>query len=209
MCRGLERAGRLRRYTGSEGKIVNDLDQAAPAAPNPLKASLGPVPGQELDRQATASAAQADGTMAWPGHPILATELARAGFHSLELRVSNLDVDLLSGRGCEWTTLGGVPDAPGLYAFTVEDEHQMRVAYVGRTEYPWMVTKGRLPQPGRRISSCHPRPQRHLPGRGRRRGPTHRPPMSNLQQWPVVNTGICAAKRTTGCRLGMLMTNGP
>ena len=41
-----------------------------------------------------------------------------------------------------------VPDAPGLYAFTVEDEHQVRVAYVGLTGHLWMVTKGRLPGSG-------------------------------------------------------------
>lgn len=166
VCRGLERAGRLCRYTGSEGKIVNDLGRVDPA-PNPRKASPGPAPAQGLDRRATASAAQGDGTVAWPGHPISATDLAGAGLHSLELRVSNLDVDLLSARGCEWSTLGEVPDAPGLYAFTVEDGHQMRVAYVGRTEHLWMVTKGRLPGGGARGGQRYGRP-RHA-GATRRR----------------------------------------
>lgn len=41
--------------------------------------------------------------------------------------------------------MGEVPDAPGLYAFTVEDDHELRVAYVGLTEHLWMVTKGHLP----------------------------------------------------------------
>lgn len=32
VCRGLERSGRLLRHVGSEGKIVNDLGPAVPAA---------------------------------------------------------------------------------------------------------------------------------------------------------------------------------
>jgi uncharacterized protein (UPF0548 family) len=59
--------------------------------------------------------------------------------------VSSLEVSLPSGVGCEWTTQGEVPDTPGLYAFTVEDDHQMRVVYVGRTSHLWMVTRGQLP----------------------------------------------------------------
>jgi hypothetical protein len=80
-----------------------------------------------------------------PGHPIAATALFAAGFRPLELTVGSLHVDLPSGTGCEWTTMGEVPDAPGLYAFTVEDDHELRVAYVGLTEHLWMVTKGHLP----------------------------------------------------------------
>jgi len=90
---------------------------------------------------------------AWPGHPVTAAELAGAGFRPLELRVAR-DVDLPGGRGCDWTTIGEVPDGPGLYAFSAEDDHEMRVAYVGRTEHLWMVTKGCLPggqaRPGQR-----------------------------------------------------------
>jgi hypothetical protein len=39
----------------------------------------------------------------------------------------------------------GSPAGPGLYAFTVEDDRELRVAYVGLTSHLWMVTKGRLP----------------------------------------------------------------
>ncbi len=40
-----------------------------------------------------------------------------------------------------------MPDAPGLYAFTLErpDEPVVHVVYVGMTEHLWMVTKGTLP----------------------------------------------------------------
>ncbi len=58
--------------------------------------------------------------------------------------MTSLDVDLPAGQGAEWTTIGEVPDAPGLYAFTVEDDHQIRVAYVGLTGHLWMVTKLRF-----------------------------------------------------------------
>lgn len=84
------------------------------------------------------------------GHPISEGELASAGFKPLHLRPGSLDVDLPSGPGCEWTTVGEVPEGPGLYAFTVEDDHDIRVTYVGRTEHLWMVTKGRLPSGGGR-----------------------------------------------------------
>jgi len=158
VCRRLERSGCLRRYTGSEGKIVNDLGRGDPARDS-LKASLSSATTRGVDRWATVSAAQADRTMARPGHPILATDLTKAGFQPLELRVSSLDVELPGGRGCEWTTLGEVSNASGLYAFTVEDDHQMRVAYVGRTDHLWMVTKGRLPGNGARGGQRYGRPQ--------------------------------------------------
>jgi hypothetical protein len=101
-----------------------------------------------VHRQAVASGAQAGRRAAWLGQPVTATDLSAAGFQPLELVVTSLDVDLLSGRGCEWTTIGQVPAGPGLYAFTVEDDHLIRVAYVGLTGHLWMVTKGRLPDGG-------------------------------------------------------------
>jgi hypothetical protein len=149
---------RLDRYTGSDGKIVNDLRQAA-SAPIPPTPSPAAAPGSEPGQQATACAVPAGGSAAWPGHPILAAELAEAGFRPLELRVNSLDMSLPSGLGCEWTTLGEVPDAPGLYAFTVEDDHQMRVAYVGRTSHLWMVTRGHLPGGAARGGQRYGRPR--------------------------------------------------
>lgn len=86
-------------------------------------------------------------------------ELERAGFDPRELKVSSLGVDLRSGNGCEWTTIGEVPAGPGLYAFTVELGHQVRVTYVGRTLHLWMVTKGRLPDGGSRPGQNYGRPR--------------------------------------------------
>jgi hypothetical protein len=59
-----------------------------------------------------------------------------------------MNIQLPDGLGCNWTTVGTVPDAPGLYAFTVEHDAQVSVTYVGMTEHLWMVTKGRLPRSG-------------------------------------------------------------
>jgi hypothetical protein len=148
VCRRLEQSGRLRRYVGSEGKIVNDLGRAVPAS-DPLKVPRTAPSGQDLFRQqATASGTQAHCQAAWPGQPITAADLATVGFQPLDLQVTSLEVDLPSGLGCEWTTIGETPAASGLYAFTVEDDHQIRVAYVGLTKHLWMVTKGRLPNSG-------------------------------------------------------------
>jgi hypothetical protein len=46
--------------------------------------------------------------------------------------------------------IGDVPEAPGLYAFTLQrhGEDDLRVVYVGMTEHLWMVTKGHLPRGG-------------------------------------------------------------
>ena len=83
-----------------------------------------------------------------PGFPVSPRELENLGFSAHEIVVQRLDVLLPEGLGCEWSTLGTVPDSPGLYAFTVSDERAQRVAYVGRTAHLWMVTLGRLPRSG-------------------------------------------------------------
>jgi hypothetical protein len=83
---------------------------------------------------------------ALPGFPVTASMLPAAGFVPPGLRVESLEVDLPCGTGCEWDTAGDVPDAPGLYAFTVENDRELRVAYVGLTSHLWMVTRGRLPR---------------------------------------------------------------
>ena len=70
------------------------------------------------------------------------------GFLPHELRVDEMNIQLPDGLGCNWTTVGAVPDAPGLYAFTVEHDAQVSVTYVGMTEHLWMVTKGHLPRSG-------------------------------------------------------------
>jgi hypothetical protein len=147
VCRRLERSGHLRRYTGPEGKIVNDIRPSS-AAQSPLTAPAIAVRGRDAGLPVAVGAPSPGSGLAWPGHPVTLAGLRQAGFRDLELRVTSLDVSLPAGRGCEWTTIGEVPDAPGLYAFTVEDDHQLRVAYVGLTGHLWMVTKGRLPGSG-------------------------------------------------------------
>lgn len=52
------------------------------------------------------------------------------------------------GSGLNWTTVGAVPDSPGLYAFTVSDTERLQITYVGLTTHLWMVTSGRRPGPG-------------------------------------------------------------
>ena len=94
-----------------------------------------------------------------PGRRISPAELESAGFRPLEIEVGTLDVELPCGRGFEWTTLGVVPESPGLYAFTVEDGDDVAVTYVGLTEHLWMVTKGRLPGGGARGGQRYGRPR--------------------------------------------------
>ena len=83
-----------------------------------------------------------------PGHPVTDDELRRLGFAPHDIAVRATDLVLPTGAGCEWTTLGVVPDSPGLYAFTVDDGTVQHVAYVGLTTHLWMVTKGTLPRSG-------------------------------------------------------------
>jgi hypothetical protein len=82
------------------------------------------------------------------GFAVEADELIDLGFSPFELEVRAVGVPVARGIGCEWSTLGAVPDHPGLYAFTTHDDIALRVTYVGRTEHLWMVTKGRLPRSG-------------------------------------------------------------
>jgi hypothetical protein len=83
-----------------------------------------------------------------PGFAISADDLMSLGFLPYELRIGAMDIQLPDSLGCNWTTIGTVPDAPGLYAFSVESSARMAVTYVGMTEQLWMVTKGHLPRSG-------------------------------------------------------------
>jgi hypothetical protein len=83
-----------------------------------------------------------------PGHAVTDDELSSLGFSAHELKVQRVGVVLPIGTGCEWSTLGDVPESPGLYAFTVGDHEHQTVTYVGLTAHLWMVTKGRLPRGG-------------------------------------------------------------
>jgi hypothetical protein len=84
------------------------------------------------------------------GRRLPPAELSSLGFRSLDMTIGRIDLELTGGMGCEWTTVGDVPDAPGLYASTLHraSEDDLRVVYVGMTENLWMVTKGRLPRGG-------------------------------------------------------------
>lgn len=80
-----------------------------------------------------------------PGYAVTEAELETVGFSPFTLRIDELPVLLAQGDGCNWSTLGDVPDAPGLYAFTVEAD-KIAVVYIGMTTHLWMVAKGRLPR---------------------------------------------------------------
>jgi hypothetical protein len=149
VCRGLARSGRLRRHPGPDGKIVNDLG-VADAVHQPSRTPIVVVPATDTGRQGSPAETPRGRKAVLRGYRITAHELHQAGFAPLELRITNLAVDLPLGQGCEWTTIGEVPRGPGLYAFTVETGQELRVAYVGLTEHLWMVTKGRLPEGGPR-----------------------------------------------------------
>lgn len=87
-------------------------------------------------------------TEALPGTPVTDDELRALGFVALDLEFAAAPVALQAGVGCLWTTVGDVPDSPGLYAFTVSAGDRQHVTYVGRTGHLWMVTKGVLPRGG-------------------------------------------------------------
>jgi len=145
------------------------VDSIGSAASIQSRSPIGEAPGQIGSRDRVNA-----GFAALPGSPILVgkrlvsnrensalpalrlgrrlplAELSSIGFRSLDLTIGRTDLELTGGMGCEWTTVGDVPDAPGLYAFTLHrvSEDDLRVVYVGMTENLWMVTKGRLPRGG-------------------------------------------------------------
>lgn len=159
-CHKLQLEGRLRRYRGPSGKIVNEAVADPPGSAPAQHGGGPPAPDAPGARPRTAHLPD---PVALPGFPVSAAVLAAAGFTPLELRVERLNVDLPCGTGCEWATAGAVPDSPGLYAFTVEEGRDLRVAYVGMTSHLWMVTKGRLPGGGARGGQRYGRP-RHAGG---------------------------------------------
>lgn len=79
-----------------------------------------------------------------PGHIVYEAEVLSHGFHPYELSFRPTDIALPGGRGCEWSTLGVVPEGPGLYLFTVTEGDMTTVTYAGQTKHLWMVTKGYL-----------------------------------------------------------------
>jgi len=83
-----------------------------------------------------------------PGQTVTDEDLQVLGFVPFDLDIERVDIALPDGVGCEWRTLGDVPNSSGLYAFTINDAYSQTVAYVGRTRHLWMVTKGYLPRSG-------------------------------------------------------------
>lgn len=146
VCRKLELDGQLRRYRGSGGKIVNELASGVPPVPADPDEGLAVSRSSGVRARAAALLPPAGNAAALPGFPVTVSILSAGGFVPLELRVESLAVELPCGTGCKWSTVGHVPDGPGLYAFTVENDREMRVAYIGQTSHLWMVTKGRLPR---------------------------------------------------------------
>lgn len=81
------------------------------------------------------------------------------GFIPLDIEILDR-VSLPFGEsGVNWNTIGDVPDSPGVYAFTVADDEELRVTYVGLTSHLWMVTKGRLPDGSARGGQRYGRPK--------------------------------------------------
>jgi hypothetical protein len=90
---------------------------------------------------------------------VSAEELNALGFLPLELEFKE-PVELAFGQlGRNWNTLGEIPNGPGIYAFTVESDGEMRVTYVGMTTHLWMVTIGRLPGGSPRGGDRYGRPK--------------------------------------------------
>lgn len=83
-----------------------------------------------------------------PGTAVTEEELRALGSVPLSLEFTPAPVVLETGKGCLWTTVGDVPDSPGLYAFTVTAGDRQHVTYVERTGHLWTVTKGMLPRGG-------------------------------------------------------------
>jgi hypothetical protein len=94
-----------------------------------------------------------------PGTKVTIEDLASLGLIPLELRLRD-PVELGFGQvGIAWDTLGEVPRTPGIYAFTVESDGDLRVCYVGLTTHLWMVTHGRLPEGTGRGGQRYGRPK--------------------------------------------------
>ncbi len=93
------------------------------------------------------------------GHGTTADAMRAFGFSPLQLEFRPASIELPTGPGCEWTTVGAVPSGPGLYAFTIGPDEGLRVMYVGLTEELWMVTLGRLPAGGARPGQRYGRPR--------------------------------------------------
>ena len=96
----------------------------------------------------------AGATPARPGSPTTRHDVLSFGFQPFDLEIEG-EVEVPGhGQGLRWRTLGDVPQCAGVYLFTTEMGHDLRVVYVGLTEHLWMVTHGCYPdgrsRPGQR-----------------------------------------------------------
>jgi hypothetical protein len=103
--------------------------------------------------------AKEEGGVSPTGYATTAEVMRALGFTPLELQFRPTAVELPDGPACEWTTVGEVPRGPGLYAFTLGGDDDLKVMYVGLTEELWMVSKGRLPEGGARPGQRYGRPR--------------------------------------------------
>lgn len=118
---------------------VGALRGRGPAEPAPIAAPAPP-------RAPSFDPSVVDAAELPLGRAVDPAVLAGRGFLPLDLHLEAL-ADVGGAPGTNWTTVGDVPSAPGLYAFTLErsDEQVVHVVYVGMTEHLLMVTNGMLP----------------------------------------------------------------
>lgn len=122
-----------------------------------------PLPSR-LPRESTSSVPITSQNACLPtGTPATVEELTALGFQRLSLNILRTRVQRGQVVGCDWDTVGNVPDAAGLYLFTLhrdDNPQQTRVTYAGMTTHLWMVTKGHLPRgAGARGGQRYGRPQ--------------------------------------------------
>lgn len=102
---------------------------------------------------------EVSGAQVLPGTQVTIDELNGLAFLPLKLEFKE-PVELEFGQiGRNWNTLGEIPNGPGIYAFTVESNRELRVTYVGMTTHLWMVTLGREPGGGGRGGQRYGRPK--------------------------------------------------
>jgi hypothetical protein len=141
----------------SDPRIARSASNTNPSSEHPLTKH---PPTSQRRGEISVERYQWEDSLAEAGTRTSDAELRRRGFIPFTLRFTNPLLELPEGPGAEWDTIGAIPAAPGLYAFTIQAPRgPLRVVYVGMTTHLWMVTKGRLPsgasRPGQRYG--HPR----------------------------------------------------
>lgn len=142
VARRLEAAGRISRLIGPQGKLVNAIERA-----HDLEAAA--VARPVIVTSAVELASLSEPSVGKQGAPIRIRELRDLGFGRHDLEFGEPEAAGRFGLGIRWTTLGDVPNSPGLYAFVGERDGDERVLYVGLTKNLRMVTRGSSPEGGR------------------------------------------------------------